>query len=91
MQLEVTVPTMLRDCVGNRTRVPLQARSLREALRRLVEDYPLLRVHLLDEQQQLRPHVLIYYNDENTAGLRELDVPIQPGDRLTILQAVSGG
>lgn len=91
MQLEVSIPSMLRDCTRNQTRFRLSAGTLEEALRRLLETYPLLRVHLYDEAERLRQHVLIFYNEENTAWFERLDVPLHPGDRLTILQAVSGG
>jgi molybdopterin synthase sulfur carrier subunit len=34
---------------------------------------------------------LIFYNEESIAWLERLDVPLRPGDRLHVLQAVSGG
>lgn len=89
--IEVHVPTLLRDCTGGRNSVTIKATTLAEALRCLRETYPLLRVHLYDESEQLRPHVLIFYNEESTRWLEHLDVPLRPGDRLEILQAVSGG
>jgi molybdopterin converting factor small subunit len=89
--LEVRVPTLLRDCTGGASPVTIEAATLSEALERLRETYPLLRVHLYDEAQQLRPHVLIFYNEESTRWLERLDVPLRPGDRLEIIQAVSGG
>ena len=91
MQLEVSVPPMLRDCTQGRPRFCVDAGTLEEGLRRLLDAYPLLRVHLYDEADRLRRHVLIFYNEENTAWLERLDIPLRPGDRLTILQAVSGG
>jgi molybdopterin synthase sulfur carrier subunit len=89
--IEVTVPALLADCTGGRTRVRLQAATLAEAIRRLPEAYPLLRVHLYEESGRLRRHVLLFYNDENTAWLPTLDLPLHPGDCLHVLQAVSGG
>jgi sulfur-carrier protein len=91
MQVEVTIPSLLSDCVGRQTCFSLEAGTVAEALERLRETYPLLRVHLYDEQERLRRHVLIYYNDESIAWLDRLDMPLQPGDRLTVLQNVSGG
>jgi len=91
VEVKVGVPTILRDCTGGLNPVTIKAATLDEALRRLRETYPLLRVHLYDEAGQLRPHVLIFYNDESTRWLERLDVPLHPGDRLDILQAVSGG
>lgn len=89
--IEVTVPTILRDCTGGRNTVTIEAHTLAEALERLRATYPLLNVHLYDQAGQMRPHVLIFYNEESTRWLDTLDVPLNPGDRLEILQAVSGG
>jgi molybdopterin synthase sulfur carrier subunit len=91
MGIEVSVPTILRDCTGGRNPVTIEAATLEEALDRLRATYPLLRIHLYDENMQLRQHVLIFYNSESTRWLDTLDVPLRPGDRLEIVQAVSGG
>lgn len=91
VDIEVTVPAMLRDCIGNRSRVTVTGHTLAEVLAALTDTYPLLRLHLYQEDGRLRPHVLIYYNNENTAWLERLDLPLQPGDRVTVLQNVSGG
>jgi hypothetical protein len=44
-----------------------------------------------DEQELLRPHVVIFYNDRSIAWLPSLEVTLEPGDRIYVLQAVSGG
>ena len=89
--IEVRVPALLRDCTKQQTRFPLEATTLAEALTRLVQEYPLLRRHIYDEAGQLRQHVLLFYNDDNIKWLEHLDVPLKPGDRLSVVQAVSGG
>jgi sulfur-carrier protein len=91
VSIEVSVPTFLRDCTDGHNTVTIEAATLEEALARLRETYPLLRIHLYDEQMQLRQHVLLFYNDESTRWLDTLDVPLRRGDRLEIVQAVSGG
>ncbi len=55
------------------------------------EQYPLLHIHLYQEDGQLRPHVLIFYNDESIKWLERRDLPLQRGDRLQVVQSVSGG
>jgi molybdopterin converting factor small subunit len=52
---------------------------------------PALRVHLCDESGKFRPHVLCFLNEVNTRWLDGADPRLQQGDRITILQAVSGG
>jgi adenylyltransferase/sulfurtransferase len=89
--IEVRVPALLRDCTKQQTRFSLEAATLAEALTRLVQEYPLLRRHIYDEAGQLRQHVLLFYNDDNIKWLEHLDVPLKPGDRLSVVQAVSGG
>jgi adenylyltransferase/sulfurtransferase len=91
MEIAVTVPGLLRDCTRGQTSFTITGTTLDEALRRMQETYPLLRIHLYDEAGQLRPHVLIFYNAENIAWLERLDVPLGAGDQIDVLQAVSGG
>ena len=79
------------DCTGGRTCFTMRGHTLDEVLRGMLTRYPLLRIHLYDEQERLRRHVLIFYNDESIAWLERLDLPLQPGDRVTVLQNVSGG
>lgn len=89
--IEVSVPSLLRDCTGGRTRFTIEATTLAHALQVLVEVYPLLRFHLYDEFERLRTYVQIFYNRDSTRWMENLAVPLKAGDRLSILQAVSGG
>jgi molybdopterin synthase sulfur carrier subunit len=91
MQIEVTIPGLLADCTGGRRRFPLEADTLAGALQRLLEEHPRLRPHLYDEAMRLRKHVLIFFNDDNLAWIKDRSVPLKAGDRLQIVQAVSGG
>ena len=91
MEIQVNVPGLLRPSVGGSRAVSVSGTTLDEALHNLLERYPLLRVHLYDEQGRLRQHILLYYNADNIAWLQSRDAPLQPGDQLHIVQAVSGG
>jgi molybdopterin converting factor small subunit len=91
MQIEVSIPSMLRDCTKGKVSFKLEAQWLDEALRNIIIEYPLLRIHLYTESGELRKHVLIFYNDQSIAWLERLDIPLQAGDRIMVFQAVSGG
>src|SRR5205814_1725165 len=80
MHISVTVPSLLRDCTGDQRDFTLEAGTVAEALREMLGRYPLLRFHLYDDAEKLRPHLLIYYNDQNIAWLESLDVPLSAGD-----------
>ena len=92
MTVHVTIPSLLRDCAGGRTRFVIDGgATLAEALHALRETYPLLRAHVWDDLGKLRPHVLIFHNDQGVRWMKSLDVPLRDGDRVQIVQAVSGG
>lgn len=91
MQIDVNVPGLLRDCTGGRASFTLEAETLQEALQLMLDMYPLLRVHLYTESGDVRKHVFLYYNDDNIAWLDRLDIPLKKGDKLNVLQSVSGG
>lgn len=90
-QLEVGVPGLLADCTGGKKYFSIEAQTLESALDSVFSTYPLLRLHVYDETGTRRPHVLIYYNGESIDWIDRLDVPLGSGDRIDILQAVSGG
>jgi molybdopterin synthase sulfur carrier subunit len=91
MELAVSVPSLLRDCTGGKSNFTLEAGTLEEAMANLFAVYPLLKRHLFDEAGKLRQHVLIYYNEDNLEWLEHQQIPLRAGDKLLILQAVSGG
>ena len=91
MKIEVTLPSLLADSAGGKRRFTVEADTLAGALTAMLEVHPLLRPHLYDEAMRTRKHVLIFFNDENVATLPDRNVRLKPGDRLQILQAVSGG
>ena len=91
INITVFIPSLLERSVGGKREVSVRAGTLREAIVQLLIDYPLLKPHLYEADGKLREHVLIFYNSDNIRWLDTLDIPLHPGDTLTILQAVSGG
>lgn len=91
IEVTVRVPNLLRDCTNDHTRFTVSASTVEGAIEAMRSQYPLLRMHLYDEDDHLRRHILLYFNDENVAWLPRLDVPVKPGDELRVLQNVSGG
>lgn len=87
----IELPTLLHHVVDGRSTIDVQASTLRGALEALVKAHPAMRVHLFDESAGLREHVLVFHNDINSRWMDSLDAPVADGDRVTIMQAVSGG
>ena len=90
-QIEVRVPGLMREFTEGQRRFPLEAATLEGAIAGMLQKYPQLRIHLYTERGELRPHVLLFYNDDNIKWLDRLDIPLKPGDCLSVVQAVSGG
>ena len=88
--VNVELPGLLADILGVRS-LTVDADTVRGALAAVVAECPALSTHLFDEQGELREHVLCFHNDTNTRWLKGGDVPVAAGDRITIMQAVSGG
>lgn len=90
-ELTAHVPFLLRGTLGDKPRVTLRADTLEQALAALFHDYPLLERHVRDEHGRMRQHVFIAYNGRNIAHLPDRSIAVRDGDRIDVLQAVSGG
>ncbi|HUP21125.1 MAG TPA: MoaD/ThiS family protein [Gemmatimonadota bacterium] len=86
----IEIPRILQDSAGGRTRLELEAENLAAAAGELRRKWPVLATHVFTETGALRSHVLLLHNDQLTLW-GNADVRLRPGDRLEILQAVSGG
>ena len=89
-RVTITLPRLLEPAVGATRRVELEAGSVGQAIDLLLEGYPTLRVHLFDEQGNLRQHVSCFI-DGSQSRLDDRTAPTSEPTEITFLQAVSGG
>lgn len=68
--------------------VEAQGRNLAELLDDLDRRFPGIRFRVVDEQEQLRPHMRFFVNGEQVFGIRHA---LGPSDEVTLVQALSGG
>jgi len=90
-KVKVWLPSILRSSTGGESWLSLTAGTVHEVLEGLIETYPDLRTHLIDQMGSLHSFVAIFRNDENIRDLRFLDTELNDGDELRILPAVAGG
>jgi molybdopterin synthase sulfur carrier subunit len=69
----------------------VRAATLREALAAAFEAAPAMRHYVLDEQGCVRKHVAVFVNTAMIASRSGLDVPLAEGDRVMVIQALTGG
>ena len=84
----VRLPAVLDPATGGVRRVEVAGATLGEVLEDLCRQVPTLRVHVLDEAGELRPHVAVLVDGINR---RNLDRPVAPADDIAVIQAISGG
>lgn len=67
------------------------AATLRDALGIAFAANPRLRGYVLDDQGHLRRHVVVFIDGARLRDRAMLDVPLQAGSTVHVLQALSGG
>lgn len=89
--VEIFIPTPLRDRCSGRSEIWVTATTVRAALEVLENDYPALHGCICDETGAVRRHVNLFVNKEHIRALAGLDTRLEPGHRIFIMTAVSGG
>ena len=67
------------------------AETLRAALDSAFLAAPALKNYVLDEQGAVRKHVAVFVNARMIASRSQLDVPLAGGDKVMVIQALTGG
>ena len=91
MRIELTVPGLLQPTIGGVRTTHLDASTLDEALDVMRKKFPLLVPHVYDDTGHIRRHVMVYYNDESVMWIKDKNIPLKEGDRIQVIQAISGG
>jgi MoaD family protein len=86
--VKVRIPTPLRSYTEQQAVVDADGATVAAVLEDLDARYPGLRFRMVDEQNQIRKHMKVFVNEES---VRDLSTPLQEGDEVTIMQALSGG
>lgn len=82
-------PALTRHVPCPRQEVP--ALSLAGALDAAFRAAPALRGYVLDDQGAVRKHVAVFVNGEMIASRSDLTRPLSHGDRVHVIQALTGG
>lgn len=69
----------------------VSATTVAEALREVFEKLPALRSYILDDQGEVRHHVVIFVDGATVRDRRKLSDPLRPDSEVFVMQALSGG
>lgn len=84
VHLPVTLPPLFVELPR---RVEVEAVTVADALEHLDRRWPGLRDRLCEPGPTLRPHINVYVDRERAA----LDTALDPGSRVDVIAAISGG
>ncbi len=91
MGISLLIPSALRQFTGGKSELVMEAKTAREALERLVREYPPLKRHLFSETNELRSFVNIYVGDEDVRRGEGLDTGLADGATVLIVPSIAGG
>lgn len=85
--MRVTIPSPLLSYTRRRE-VTADGTTLDEVTRDLDRQFPGLRFRMVDEQDQLRPHMRVFLDSDE---VRDMGTRLDVGRTLHFVQALSGG
>ncbi len=91
MAVKIMIPTPLRQFVGKKDQVELEAKTVGDALSKLATEYGDLRRHLYNEEGKLRSFVNVYIGEEDIRFLQREQTPLNENDVLSIVPSIAGG
>jgi len=89
--ITVRIPTPLRSATDGQSSVEVDAATVRNALRALVDQYPDLHDNLYNEDGDLRQFVNVYVGDEDVRFGDGVETTLEAGDEVSIVPSIAGG
>jgi len=86
--VRVRVASLLHSYTAGRSPVEVEAATVGEALSAMDRQFPGFLFRIVDEQQQIRPHMNVFLTEER---VRDLATPVAAGQEIYIVGALSGG
>jgi molybdopterin synthase sulfur carrier subunit len=83
----VCIRGQLKALAGGQAEHRLDGATVADLLRALEAQQPALAGWILDERGQVRRHINVFVNGEQSHGT----APAAPGDRIDVIPAISGG
>jgi len=86
--IRVLIPSQLYAYSGGRTQIEAEGATVDAVLDDLDGRFPGLKFRVIDEQSRIRKHMRIFIGRE---AARDVRAPLNDGDELLIVGALSGG
>ena len=87
----VRFPNVMKFYVDNRSEFTVRASSVEELIERVIEQYPVIKPHLLDSNGSLRRYFNIFVNGTHIRDLDGLATRLADEDRVILMASAAGG
>lgn len=91
MAVTILIPTVLRQHTGDRAAVPVEGKTVGEALKNLVSQHPGLKTHLFSDNGKIRSFVNVFVNEDDIRQKGDMKAPVKSGDEVSIVPSIAGG
>lgn len=91
MSVTIRIPPALRQLVGGRSDVAVEAGTVGEALEQLTLAHPDVKKHLFTDTHTLRNFVNVYVNEEDIRYHSGIDTPVANDTSISIIPSIAGG
>jgi molybdopterin synthase sulfur carrier subunit len=87
----IRIPSPLRTLTAGKDEVLAAGATVRAALDDADRQHPGLKARIFDDAGAVKKFIRVYANDEDIAGLANLDTAIKDSDEISIVPAIAGG
>jgi molybdopterin converting factor small subunit len=87
----VRFPVVMKYYVNNQTEFSVKAATVQGLIDQIVEQYPSIKFHLLDSEDQLRRHFNIFVNGVHIRDLNGMETQLQEEDKVILMASAAGG
>jgi len=88
MSITVKIASPLRSYTDGENSVDGTGATVADVLANLEQRFPGMRFRMIDEQNRIRQHIRLFVN---TNEVKALDQPVNDGDTVHLICALSGG
>ena len=87
----VRFPTVMKYYVDNQSEFFVPGATVNDVIRKVLEQYPSVKFHLLDADGNLRRHFNLFVNGIHIRDLDGMDTPLKDDDKVILMASAAGG
>lgn len=87
----IRFPAVMKFYVDNQAEIFVPASTVKELIGEIVTQYPTIRFHLLDSEDQLRRHFNIFVNGTHIRDLDGMETQLKEDDKIILMASAAGG